>query len=232
MVLTHDLYFPKLAIEKIPILTKHVQDKGKEALKTSIDPELKDWRLPYFNFNLFEILPNDPKKAAAIKRKASHIYYNAMSRTLYRCTPDGLLLCCLSTKEAQEGLKEAHDGTCGPHQSGQKIHDRIKKMAYYCKMFSDFIKYAKQFHAFQIHGDFIHRASGHLHTTKTTWPFEMWEMDAIDPISPTSSKGHWFIHTLTNYFSKWSEAISLREVKAPNVVKFIKYYVIYHFEVP
>ena len=60
----------------------------------------------------------------------------------------------------------------------------------------------------------------------------MWGMDVIGPISPPSSKGHRFILAITDCFSKWAEAIPLREVKTFDVVKFVKHHVIYRFGVP
>jgi len=57
-------------------------------------------------------------------------------------------------------------------------------------------------------------------------------MDVVGPISPPSSKGHQFILAITDYFSKWAEAIPLREVKASDVIKFVKHHVIYRFGVP
>jgi len=57
-------------------------------------------------------------------------------------------------------------------------------------------------------------------------------MDIIKPISPPTSKGHQFILAITDYFSKWAEAIPLKEVKTSNVIKFIKHYVIYSFNIP
>src|SRR4051812_48456922 len=39
------------------------------------------------------------------------------------------------------------------------------------------------------------------------------------------------ILAITDYFSKWAEAIPLREVKATNVMKFIKHHVIYRYGV-
>ena len=36
----------------------------------------------------------------------------------------------------------------------------------------------------------------------------------------------------TDYFSKWTEAIPLREVKTSDVIKFIKHHVVYRFGVP
>ena len=78
--------------------------------------------------------------------------------------------------------------------------------------------------------DFIHQAPGYLRSTTSTWPFEMWGMDVVGPISPPSSKGHRFI--LTDYFSKWAKAIPLREVKSSDVIKFVKHHVIYRFGMP
>lgn len=103
---------------------ENIQDKGKEVLKTSIGLELRDWRFPFIDFTLFGILPADPHETTAIKRKAPHFYNNVTSWTLHRCTLDRLLLCCLSSDDAQEVFKEAHNGTCGAHQSGSAIKPR------------------------------------------------------------------------------------------------------------
>src|SRR3954466_15370955 len=54
----------------------------------------------------------------------------------------------------------------------------------------------------------------------------------MGPIHPPSSRGHRFILAITDYFSKWTEAIPLRKVKATDVVKFIKHYVVYRYGVP
>ena len=54
----------------------------------------------------------------------------------------------------------------------------------------------------------------------------------VGPISPPSSKRHWFILAITDYFYKWAEAIPLREVKTSDVIKFVKHHVIYRFGVP
>ena len=58
------------------------------------------------------------------------------------------------------------------------------------------------------------------------------EMKVVGPISPPSSKEHRFILPITDYFSKWAEVVSLREVKTSDVIKFIKHHVVYRFDVP
>jgi len=49
---------------------------------------------------------------------------------------------------------------------------------------------------------------------------------------PKSSVGYSYILAATDYFSKWAEAILLREVKKENVVDFIRVHIIYQYGVP
>ena len=144
-------------------------------LESSAGPEPRDWRFPYIDYVLYGILPEDTKEAAAIRRKAPKFYYNAITRTLYRRSHDDILLRCLSPKEAQEVLKEAHDGMCGAHQPGLKLAHRLQRLGYYwSKMIADAVTYAKRCHACQVHGDFIHQAPGYLiaKINKTTNEFK------------------------------------------------------------
>jgi len=136
---------------------------------------------------------------------------------LYRRSYDGILLRCLSHKEEHEAFKEAHDGMCGAHQPGPKLGDWLRRLGYYwLKMIPNAIAYARRCLACQIHGDFVHQVLGCLHPTSSSWPFEMWGMDVIGSISPPTSRGHRFIFVITDYFSKWSEVVPLKEVKTPN----------------
>jgi len=96
-------------------------------------------------------------------------------------------------------------------------------------MIPDAIAYAKRCHACQVHGNFIHKPPGHLRSITSSCLFEMWGMDVVGPLSPPLLKGYRFILTITDYFSKWAEAIPLMEVKTSDVIKFVKHHVIYHF---
>ena len=98
-------------------------------------------------------------------------------------------------------------------------------------MIADAIKYAQRYKACQIHADFIHQHPELLQPTIASWPFEAWGIDIVGPISPLSTISHRFILTITDYFSKWAEAIPLIEVKTSSVVYFNKYHVIHRFGV-
>ncbi|XP_020254134.1 uncharacterized protein LOC109831208 [Asparagus officinalis] len=176
--------------------------------------EPKDWRFLIIDYVLYSLLPEDIKERESIRRRAPRFYYDSQSQTLYRKSYDGLLLRCLSNREAKEALEEAHDGICGAHQSGPKLWDQLCRLGYYWpNMVQDAVAYAKRFHACQIHVNYMHRPPEHLHLSTTSWPFETWVMDIVGPVTPPSSKGHRFILAITDYFSKWAETIPLREVK-------------------
>jgi hypothetical protein len=54
----------------------------------------------------------------------------------------------------------------------------------------------------------------------------------VGPIDPPSSRGHRFILAATDYFTRWAEAIPLKEVKADNVIRFMELHILYRFGVP
>jgi hypothetical protein len=108
-----------------------------------------------------------------------------------------------------------HAGVCGAHQSGPKLHYQLKHLGYYWPtMFDDAMKFTKKCHQCQIHADFIHQSHEPIHPIKMSWPFEMWGMDVVGSTHPPSSIGHRFILVVIGYFSKWSEVVILKEVKA------------------
>jgi len=96
----------------------------------------------------------------------------------------------------------------------------------------DCLRITKSCHGCQIHGDFKHQPPVPLHPTVPSWPFDAWGIDVIGPIDPPSSGGHRFILAATDYFSKWAEAVSLREVKSDNVINFLERQIIYRFGIP
>ncbi|TYK23213.1 uncharacterized protein E5676_scaffold142G002450 [Cucumis melo var. makuwa] len=78
---------------------------------------------------------------------------------------------------------------------------------------ADSMDYANKCEACQYHGNFIHQPLEPLHPTVASWSFEAWGLDLVGLITPKSSVGHSYILAATDYFSKWAEAIPLREFK-------------------
>jgi len=122
LVHSRDLCCPKFALEGNQ--TPKVDLQVKKVLETPTSLKLRNWRFPFVDFILYDILRDDPKEVAAIKRKAPRLYYNAIARTLYHRPFDGMLLRYLIQKEAQETLRKAH-GICRANQPRPKLGYRL-----------------------------------------------------------------------------------------------------------
>ncbi|KAL0421228.1 UNVERIFIED_CONTAM: hypothetical protein Slati_3145700 [Sesamum latifolium] len=194
------------------------------------DTEKEDWRQPLIDFLKYEKVPDDPRRKVDIRRRATRFIHH--NDTLYRRSFDGVFLRCLSDDEEIQAMEEAHSGVCGAHQSGPKLHFHIKRMGYYWPtMVKDCINYAQSCQACQFHANFIHQPPEPLHPIVASWPFDAWGLDVVGPLTK-SSAGHLYILAVTDYFSKWAEAVSLKEVKKENVADFIRINIIYRYESP
>ncbi|KAG8490080.1 hypothetical protein CXB51_015364 [Gossypium anomalum] len=132
---------------------------------------------------------------------------------LYKRRKDQILLRCVDAVEAKKILEEVHEGVCGTHANGFTMARQIMRFGYYWStMEGDCISYSKKCHKCQIYGDKIHVPPSSLHVMTSPWPFSMWGMDAIGPISPKASNGHRFIFVVIDYFTKWVEAASYANV--------------------
>ena len=57
-------------------------------------------------------------------------------------------------------------------------------------------------------------------------------MDFIGQINPPSSKGHRFVLVATDYFTKWTEAVPLKNITHKEVIEFITEHIIHRFGIP
>ena len=54
----------------------------------------------------------------------------------------------------------------------------------------------------------------------------------IGQIYPPSCKNHKFIFVATDYFTKWVEAVPLKNVTSKEMVDFVKEHIVYRFGIP
>ena len=122
---------------------------------------------------------------------------------LFKKGKDQVLLRCVNSSEANKIIEEIHDGVCGTHANGHKMARQVMRVGYYWSTLeSDCIKYARKSHKCQIYSDKIHVPPIELLVMAPPWPFSMWGMDVIGPISPKASNGHRFIFVVIDYFTK------------------------------
>jgi ribonuclease HI len=186
-----------------------------------------DWRADIFNY-LKDSARGAPKR---IRYKA--MKYVLIGDDMFYRTLEGLLLKCLGPVESNRLLHEVHEGTCGTHQSAHKMKWLIRRSGYYWPtMLEDCFKYYKGCQACQRFGKIQIVPASVMNPIIKPWPFRGWGMDMIGKINPPSSKGHQFILAITDYFTKWVEAVPMKSVTSRDVIQFVKEHVIHRFGIP
>ena len=152
---------------------------------------------------------------------------------LYRKSKDQIFFRCVNASEAKKIVHEIHEGVYGTHISGHVMAREIMRAGYYwMTLENDCIKYVQKCHKCQIYANKIHVPPTSLNVMVSPWPFSMWGMDVIRPITPKASNGHRFIFVVIDYFTKWIEAASYASVTKALVVRFIKKEIICRYGLP
>jgi hypothetical protein len=71
-----------------------------------------------------------------------------------------------------------------------------------------------------------------LHLIINPRPFHGWALDFVGQIHPASSKGHLFVLVTTDYFTKWTEVVPLKNMMHREVIHFISEHIIHRFGIP
>ncbi|KAK1606476.1 hypothetical protein QYE76_030149 [Lolium multiflorum] len=189
--------------------------------------EQDDWRAEIFKY-LKDSARGAPKR---IRYKA--MKYVLIGDDMFYRTLEGLLLKCLGPTESNRLLHEVHEGACGTHQSAHKMKWLIRRSGFYWPtMLEDCFNYYKGCQACQMFGKIQMVPASAMNPIIKPWPFRGWGMDMIGKIHPASSKKHEWILAITDYFTKWVEAVPMKKVKSEDVIKFVKEHVIHRFGIP
>jgi hypothetical protein len=71
-----------------------------------------------------------------------------------------------------------------------------------------------------------------LHPIIKLWLFHGWPLDFVGQIHPASSKGHLFVSVATDYFTRWTEAVPLKNIMHREVIHFLLEYIVHRFGIP
>uniref|UniRef100_A0A2N9GPI5 RNA-directed DNA polymerase n=1 Tax=Fagus sylvatica TaxID=28930 RepID=A0A2N9GPI5_FAGSY len=116
-------------------------------------------------------------------------------------------------KEANRLIQEMHAGLMGAHANGPFLARKIMRAGYYwLTMERDCIRHVQTCHKCQMYQNSKNAPPQYLHTMASPWPFSAWGMDVIGAITPKASNGHEFILVAIDYFTKWVEACSFKNV--------------------
>uniref|UniRef100_A0A2N9HRF4 Uncharacterized protein n=1 Tax=Fagus sylvatica TaxID=28930 RepID=A0A2N9HRF4_FAGSY len=81
-------------------------------------------------------------------------------------------------------------------------------------------KHVQTCHKCQMYQNSKNAPPQYLHTMASPWPFSAWGMDVIGAITPKASNGHEFILVAIDYFTKWVEACSFKNVTQVAVTRY------------
>jgi hypothetical protein len=99
-------------------------------------------------------------------------------------------------------------------------------------MVDDCIRYRKVCELCQRFGDIQLAPVSQMNPIIKPLLFRGWELDFIGEIHPSSSKGHHFVLVATNYFTKWTEAVPLKNMTHKKLIAFVLEYIVYWFGIP
>jgi hypothetical protein len=130
-------------------------------------------------------------------------------------------------------MGKVHEGICGTHQLAHKMKWLLRHAGFYWStMLNDYFRYYKGYESCQKFGDVQLTPTAMLHPIIKPWSFLGWALDFIDQIYSTSCKGHRFVLIATGYFTKWTEALPLKNMMHRGVIHFISEHIVHRFGIP
>jgi hypothetical protein len=102
---------------------------------------------------------------------------------------------------------------------------------YWLTMINDCFSYYKGYESCQNFGDMQLAPVAMLHPLFKPLPFCGWALDFVGQIHHVSSKGHRFVLVAMAYFTKWTEAVPLKNMMHKEVIYFISKHIIHRFNI-
>jgi hypothetical protein len=144
-----------------------------------------------------------------------------------------LLLKCLDHDQAKIAMDEIHEGICGTHQLAPKMKWLLRRAGFYWPTINaDCFRYYKGCEDCQKFGNIQMVPVAMLHPIIKPWSFRGWGLDFIGQIHPSSLKGHSFMLVATNYFTKWTKVVHLKNMTHKEVIEFITKHIIHRVGIP
>ncbi|RVW60154.1 Transposon Ty3-I Gag-Pol polyprotein [Vitis vinifera] len=175
-----------------------IESRSAPAYCCLIDDVEPDDGLPwYHDIYHFLRLGVYPEAATAKDKRALRqlaTRFVICGETLYRRSPDGMLLLCLDRASADRVMREVHAGVCGPHMGGYMLARKIMRTGYFwLTMETDCCQFVQRCPRVSDTRRSHSRAALRAARTDFTMAIFRLGIDIIGKISPKSSSGHEFI---------------------------------------
>ncbi|GKE69851.1 reverse transcriptase domain-containing protein, partial [Tanacetum coccineum] len=113
------------------VLVEELEEKSideKEVLAV-VEKEGHNWMTPVYEYLTEGILPEEKRKARAVRRKAGR--YVVINETLYKKSFIGPWLRCVGPLQANYVLREIHEGSCSMHSGPRSVVAKALRSGYY-----------------------------------------------------------------------------------------------------
>lgn len=163
----------------------------------------------------------EPENRPEYQIREGRLYRHILHSLNFKETsPEQQWKLCIPEPLRQRTMEKFHDAPTAGHLGIAKTIARIAERYYWPGMFRDIGKYVRACTNCQSHKAAQQRPAGTLHATNITRPWEQATIDLVGPL-PRSRKGHTWLLSMQDRFTKWAEFVPLRRATAEAVTKAI-----------
>ncbi|GJR04613.1 reverse transcriptase domain-containing protein [Tanacetum coccineum] len=221
--------FSKLAKE---VLVEVIQNKSvtEKGVANIAKEEGDNWMTPIREYLRSGALPGDPQKARKLYIKAP--LYKMIEEKLYRRSYLSPWLRCVGPMQANNIIKEVHEGSCGMHSGPRSVVSKITRLGYYRpSMHKDVKELIQKCEACQIYSSVPRKPKQEMTSIMSARPFSQWGINIVGPL-PTTPRGARFLVVAIDYFTKWVEAKPLISTTGKHIEMFVWEHKVYRFGRP
>ncbi|GJV75364.1 reverse transcriptase domain-containing protein [Tanacetum coccineum] len=214
------------------VLVEELKEKSinEREILDVVEEEGNTWMTPICEYLAKEILPEDKKKARAVRRKA--VRYAMINGTLYKKSFLGPWLRCVGPLQANYVLREIHEGSCSMHSGPRSVVAKVIRTGYYWPtMHMDARNLIRECNDCQIHRPIPRNPQQNLTPITSPWPFYKWGIDIAGPFPEGPGKVKFLIVAI-DYFTKWIEAKAVATITGNQVKKFVWDNIVCRFGLP
>ncbi|GJX56895.1 reverse transcriptase domain-containing protein [Tanacetum coccineum] len=212
------------------VLVEELKEKSineKEILDV-VEEEGNTWMTPICEYLAKEILPEDKKKARAVRRKAArYAMINGYKKSFL-----GPWLRCVGPLQANYVLRKIHEGSCSMHSGPISVVAKVIRTGYYWPtMHMDARNLIRECNDCQIHRPVPRNPQQNLTPITSPWSFYKWGIDIAGPFPEDPGKVKFLIVAI-DYFTKWIEAKAVATITGNQGNKFVWDNIVCRFGLP
>ncbi|GKA39995.1 reverse transcriptase domain-containing protein [Tanacetum coccineum] len=201
------------------VLVEEIKEKSidKKEVLAVVEEEGRTWMTLIYEYLTEEILPEEKRKARAIRRKARR--YAVRNGVLYKRSFLGPWLRCVKPLQANYVLREIHEGSCSMHAGPRSMVAKSLRSGYYWPtMHADARKLIRECNSCQVHRPVPRNPQQKLTPITSPWPFYKWGIDIAGPFPEGPGKVKFLIVAI-DYFTKWIEAKPVATIAGAQIKK-------------